>query len=62
VRDALATYKEKQLYEIAMNVIDSLEKSFAEAEVHELRATVLSAWVRRSSDKLKANRPTGKST
>jgi len=44
VRDALATYKEKQLYEIAMNVIDSLEKSFAEAEVHELRATVLSAW------------------
>jgi len=44
VRDALKTYQEKKLYSLAMNVVDSLQKSFPEGEVHELRARVFSAW------------------
>jgi len=44
VRNTLKSYQEKKLYELAMNVVDSLQKSFPQGEIHELRAMIFSAW------------------
>lgn len=43
-RTAIKTYQEKKLYAHALDVVNSLDKSFPPGEVHELRAGVFSAW------------------
>lgn len=40
----IKTYREKKLYGLATEVIDSLQKALSPTELHELRAGVFSAW------------------